>query len=243
VGYTNLPQYAAQSMALGSASTLYILHVVTNEGTITLSLDVSTNSAESWINSSSVVYEGTQTVTHPKVAAWSNRVLVAWRFGDADQLVCCQSDDGGESWGTTATLFQVNSRSSYMVYENEPGYDVAAYDGNFTVAIGITNKVGSLSQFKLNAFALTNDVILRWPQPTVYGAGSDTVLIRRSSDTYPLTLSDGAELYTGDALIYTHNWMPNVTCYYSIWLSDDGTSFYNPTAATTSDILLFETDL
>jgi hypothetical protein len=83
--------------------------------------------------------------------------------------------------------------------------------------------------FHLTATALDNRVMLRWPQPTTIGYGSDLAHLRFSISTYPASTNDGALAYQGTSQSYIHtNVISGITHYYSIWLSDDGSTFVNP---------------
>jgi hypothetical protein len=237
---TALPASAA---AVGGDELIYLLHVATNEGIKTLSLAASDDGALTWDNPRSIVYEGAQDVAYPRLAAWSNRVLAVWRHGDAGDLVCCESVNTGETWGATSVLFSASARVNYMVWSNEPGFAVATHDGTFSVAVGITNNVGTLPQLQLSAFALTNNVLLRWPSPESSGAATNIVQIRYSSTGYPESITDGEAVYTGSDQEYEHTGRtPGQTCYYSLFTSDDGTTFFDPTQTNTSAILFFERD-
>lgn len=95
---------------------------------------------------------------------------------------------------------------------------VAAYK-----ATGVTNT------FSFKAVALTNNIILRWPDPTGCGAETRTVHIRYRTDDYPSATNDGTELYTGTNLTYEHIGLtPGQPYYYTIWVSDDGETFVEP---------------
>lgn len=83
--------------------------------------------------------------------------------------------------------------------------------------------------FKLQAVALTNSVVLRWPDPYMAGYSNRTVLVRYGTDTYPATSVDGSATYTGTNQVYTHTGRtPGTTYYYSIFPSDDGSTFVVP---------------
>ena len=83
--------------------------------------------------------------------------------------------------------------------------------------------------FSFRAFALTNSVSLRWSCPTNCGMLNDTVHIRFRTDTYPTDTGNGTELYTGSNTSQEHNnLVPGQTYYYTIWVSDDGSTFIDP---------------
>jgi hypothetical protein len=81
----------------------------------------------------------------------------------------------------------------------------------------------------LKATALDNRVMLRWNQPLTVGYGSDLVHLRFSTDTYPATTNGGSFAYQGTNHFFLHtNVTSGVTHFYSIWLSDDGSTFIEP---------------
>jgi hypothetical protein len=80
------------------------------------------------------------------------------------------------------------------------------------------------------AIALDNRVMLRWNDPRNHDFGSATVHIRSSTSGYPASLGDGSLVYEGSAQHFLHdsNITPGVPHYYTIWVSNDGTSFIVP---------------
>lgn len=83
--------------------------------------------------------------------------------------------------------------------------------------------------FTLKAVALTNSVILRWPDPYECGYSNRTVALRYSTATYPSNTVDGSSLYTGTNKVYQHtNLQPDQTIYYTIFTSQDGSTFVTP---------------
>lgn len=83
--------------------------------------------------------------------------------------------------------------------------------------------------FKLSAVALTNSVMLRWPNPQTYGWGSGVVNLRYSASEYPATTNAGTGVYTGSGQVFEHTGRtPGQACYYSLFVSDDGILFEEP---------------
>ncbi len=240
--YTTNSEHPACAAAIGASDRLYLLNVVTNEGVKTISLAAGTD-AQTWVNPKSVLYTGAEQIAHPKIAAHGDKLMATWLQGSARKLVSRRSSDAGATWGEPVELFKPNTGMKYMVYGDEPGYVLAGNAARFAVAIGITNTVGTLPQLKLSAVALTNSVVLRWPAPTTHGTGSDMVHLRHSGVDYPATLSDGAAVYSGTSQVFTHsNRAPNTPCYYTLWVSHDGETFFDPAITDTSRILLLETE-
>ncbi len=84
-------------------------------------------------------------------------------------------------------------------------------------------------EFWFNAFALTNNVYLRWINPTNTGLATPMAQVRFSTTAYPATVMDGTQIYLGTNQVYQHTGLTqDQPYYYSIWLSNDGTNWVNP---------------
>jgi hypothetical protein len=82
--------------------------------------------------------------------------------------------------------------------------------------------------FSFKAFALTNNVNLRWTNPLEAGLTSASTMVRRSTTDYPDSISAGTEVYQGTNITYTDNGLtPGQTYYYTIWVQEGG-SWTNP---------------
>jgi hypothetical protein len=83
--------------------------------------------------------------------------------------------------------------------------------------------------YTITAFALTNSVVLRWPDPYACAISNRAVLVRADTVSYPANTAAGAEVYSGTNLVCTHsNLTSGQTYYYSAFISQDGSSFTNP---------------
>lgn len=83
--------------------------------------------------------------------------------------------------------------------------------------------------FTFKTVALTNNVVLRWTDPTMCGYSSKTVHIRTHGTRYPTNTSDGSAVYTGTNTVFNHTGLtPNQPYYYTIWVSNDGETFVEP---------------
>ncbi len=83
--------------------------------------------------------------------------------------------------------------------------------------------------FTFRAVALTNSIVLRWPNPVLCGLQSSQVLVRCSATTYPASTNDGEVVYRGPATTFIHEYLTQGQAYYySIWVSNDGTHFIEP---------------
>ena len=83
--------------------------------------------------------------------------------------------------------------------------------------------------FSFSAVALDNRVMLRWSNPTNSGFASQTVLVRHGSTNYPAATNQGSFVYQGTDQQFLHtNVVARQPNYYTIWASDDGSSFIEP---------------
>ena len=83
--------------------------------------------------------------------------------------------------------------------------------------------------FWFQATALTNSVVLRWPDPNSCGYTSKLVHVRYRTDQYPENSADGTLAYEGTAQSYEHtNRTPGQPYFYTIWVSQDGATFVEP---------------
>lgn len=99
----------------------------------------------------------------------------------------------------------------------------ATRNGNFIdAAWNAFCPVWTQQTFRLTAVALTNSVVLRWNDPTACGHTSSLVHVRYDTNTYPSTISDGTEIYSGTETVLVHsNRTPGQTCYYTVWPEDE----------------------
>lgn len=86
-----------------------------------------------------------------------------------------------------------------------------------------------LGDFWMKATALDNCVMLRWPSPMSIGYADNTTQIRFSTNTYPVVNHEGTLAYQGTNNVYVHtNITPGVTHFYTVWVSNDGQTFFAP---------------
>lgn len=83
--------------------------------------------------------------------------------------------------------------------------------------------------FWFKAVALTNNVMLRWPDPNTCGLSNKIVNVRYHASRYPTNTTDGTQIYQGVNQVYEHTGLtPGDPYYYSIWVSQDGVNFIAP---------------
>lgn len=83
--------------------------------------------------------------------------------------------------------------------------------------------------FWFRAVALTNSVMMRWPDPNSCGYTSRVAHIRSHTNHFPANLSEGSKVYQGSEQFYEHTGLvPGRPYYYTIWLSNDGEHFIEP---------------
>ena len=110
---------------------------------------------------------------------------------------------------------------------NQAGRQRLALGWYAVAASAIHTNISQFFTFK--AVALTNSIVLRWPNPVLCGLQSSHVLVRGSATTYPSTTNDGEVVYSGSATTFTHGSLTQGQAYYySIWVSNDGTHFIEP---------------
>jgi PKD repeat protein len=87
----------------------------------------------------------------------------------------------------------------------------------------------NVSGFAFRATALTNSVMLRWTDPARCGLAGWHALVRAATNGYPAAPTSGAFVVsTTNAWYYETGLENNVTRYYTIWLSFDGTNWVAP---------------
>jgi len=124
--------------------------------------------------------------------------------------------------GTYLSFNGVGNVSITAVQAGNEEYDPAPQVTRTFLVLGNT-------PFKVQAIALTNNVVLRWTDPMASGISNRTVHVRSSTAGYPLTAASGAFMYTGTNSLYTHtNLTPYQTYYYSIFVSQNGSTFIVP---------------
>jgi hypothetical protein len=109
---------------------------------------------------------------------------------------------------------------------------------NITLEESLTNNQLTLEYttivydtFQLSAFGLQQSNTIRWTDPIECGLQTRLVHLRWSTNTFPAGLTDGLPLYEGTNRVYHHTDLtPGRPCYYSIWVSNDGTNFITPPA-------------
>ncbi|MDD2237493.1 MAG: C25 family cysteine peptidase, partial [Kiritimatiellae bacterium] len=100
--------------------------------------------------------------------------------------------------------------------------------GEPLVPIRRTDIIPGDDPFWFRASALTNDVLLRWPNPIQCGMSSDRVRIDCSTADYPASHSS-SPIYEGTNQIFLDTDLPqNQPRYYTIWVTHDGVTWTNP---------------
>ena len=83
--------------------------------------------------------------------------------------------------------------------------------------------------FTLRAVALTNNIVLRWPDPLLCGFRTNVVHLRSHTSRYPTNTTDGSAVYTGTNTVCEDTGLtPGQSYYYTLWGSDDGVTFFEP---------------
>ena len=176
---------------------------------------------------------GTAASTAPvKLSAWFNRSAVATCGLASDLTNAVGILEVGEATNVVfANIPQLTNTAVYTfrAYVNSvcssPMLEIRL-DNNQLGRV-YTNRV--YEAFWFQATALTDDVYLRWINPTNIGMQSPEVLLHASDSTYPATVNDGDEIYRGTNQVFHHTGLtPGQPNYYSIWVTHDGTNWFVP---------------
>ncbi len=135
---------------------------------------------------------------------------------------------------------RVPSAATYSLTATKSGFE-SATSNHITVGTSSTSYSGTCGNyfgadftlteitFTFTAFALTNQVVVRWTDPAQCGASNNTVHVRYSTSDYPTSVTHGTELYTGTNRLFNHSGLTSGQAYYyTIWLSHDGSTFFVP---------------
>ncbi len=129
------------------------------------------------------------------------------------------------SGGTTLSFSGAGTVSVRASQAGNATYDPAP---DVTRTFQVTTPTPS-GDFTLRAVALTNSVVLRWPDPLNYGFSNQTVDVRFDTTNYPAAPGVGSAAYTGTNQVYEHTGRtPGQTYFYSIFTSHDGSTFIDP---------------
>ena len=177
--------------------------------------------------------QGSLASTAPvKLSAWINRSALIPCGAASDLTNVVGILDVGEATNIVfAGLSQITNAvvNTFRAYVNsvcDPPMQEIRMDNN-QLAVVYTNRV--YESFWLSAVPLTNNVYLRWINPTNIGMQSSEVMLRWSDSTYPATTNDGTLIYTGTNRVFHHTGLPSlVPNYYSIWVTHDGAIWYAP---------------
>ncbi|MBN1672100.1 MAG: hypothetical protein JXR37_13760 [Kiritimatiellae bacterium] len=140
-----------------------------------------------------------------------------------------QSADGGDSW-EEMNQGLVFRQCSALALDETSGCLLLSTPGSSVWRRRLWAGVAPGGDtFWFRATALTNNVLLRWHDPTACGLSNATVRIRRDTGGYPQNPSDGTPVYQGTARIWDDAGLtPYQPYYYTIWVSHDGTTFLPP---------------
>ena len=166
------------------------------------------------------------------LSAWINRSSIAFCGAASDLTNTVGILGAGEATNvvfaglTQITNVVVNTFRAYVNSVCEPEMHEIRMDNN-QLAVVYTNRV--YEAFWLSAVPLTNNVYLRWINPTNIGMQSSEVMLRWSDSIYPATTNDGTLIYTGTNRVFHHTGLPSlVPNFYSIWVTHDGAIWYAP---------------
>ena len=176
-------------------------------------------------------YEGiaagkeSQTITFPPIGDQQQNTTITLSATASSGLAVTFSVVSGSASISSGNRLALSAPGTVTVRASQAGN--ASYES--APNVDRTFRVLSSTPFRLRAVALTDTVILRWPDPTLHGFESSSVMLRCSTETYPETPSDGTQIYTGTDRMYEHSSLtPGQPYYYSIFVTNDGTNYVVP---------------
>lgn len=167
-----------------------------------------------------------------QLSAWLNRSAVApcglasdltnsVGILDVGEAVTLVFSDLPSITNAAINTFRVHVNSACNPVMQEIRYD------NNQLGRVYTNRI--YEPFWFQATALTNNVYLRWINPTNIGMQSPEVLLHWSDIGYPATTDDGTPIYNGTNQVYHHQGLtPGQPSFYTIWVTHDGTVWHEP---------------
>lgn len=165
------------------------------------------------------------TVSHPSSLLGRNHTITV-NVSDNDSVVALYSETLGihqraiPSGGQAS--FSITNSASGDVAVTVTGPEIQTYEGTIALTIPVID-------FKFSASALADSVLLRWTDPTDYGKQRDDVMIRASTNGYPVSAADGRAVYSGTNQVFIDAGLPpDIQQCYSIWLTDDGVNYVAP---------------
>lgn len=154
---------------------------------------------------------------------WDSIAIAPYLYNPTSHLFVTYDDP--ESIQTKVTSVRQAGLKGVMVWS----IDADTRDHELIGVIYNSLYPSGTNTFKFTAVALTNNVCLRWTDPTECGWSNRIVLLRYTTLQYPSNTTDGFMCYTGPEQFFEHaNLTPSQTYYYTIWASHDGASFTNP---------------
>lgn len=159
-----------------------------------------------------------------------------WRWTGTNGIRYCSvmSYDSGTYFADGLTHTRVAYFSNPNVnHQGVPTGDAADADNARTLGNvrGVVSayRTAASQPFWCRATPLNNRVLLRWEDPLECGFSSRIVHIRSGSTNYPAATNQGSFVYQGTAQEFLHtNPVSKQPNYYTIWLSNDGSTFVEP---------------
>ncbi|HAS81618.1 MAG TPA: hypothetical protein DCS43_02795 [Verrucomicrobia bacterium] len=173
---------------------------------------------------------GTTTGSAGLLSVWLNRAAYApsGASGDLSQVVGSIAPGASEIIEFTAFSLPTNMvTNTFRAYINSDSAIEEIMLENNQATNRYIHRI--YEPFWIQAVAMTNNVYLRWINPTNIGMSATQVKLHHSTVNYPATTLDGTEVYQGSAQVFNHTGLtPNVPSFYTIWVTHDGTNWLAP---------------
>lgn len=168
------------------------------------------------------------------LSVWANKSDIATNGATGDQDIVIGSLAAGAITNVTISGLPVSTTPSAQIFRafvDSQNITTELYETNnqATVAYNVSDAL----DFEFASQSRTNNILLRWSDPFLSGLSNNTVMVRWSPVDYPADVTDGGLLYSGTNLFFEHTGLAlNQTNYYRIWVSNNGTDFFEPSKGT-----------
>jgi len=177
-----------------------------------------------------ILNQGTTAASAGRLSVWLNRATVPVDGQGADVTQSVGELMPGATNTVVFTNFTIPTNTATHVFRafiNSDRVEDESNKDNNQLALTYVHTV--YEPFWFRAVALTNNVYLRWINPTNIGMQSSQVLIHHGTTNYPASPAEGAPIYQGSAQVYEHTGItPGHVNFYTIWLTNDETNWLDP---------------
>ncbi len=177
-----------------------------------------------------ILNQGTTAASAGQLSAWMNRATVPVDGQGADVTQSIGVLAPGETNTIVFSNFTIPTNTVTNVFRafiNSDRVEDESNKDNNQRTVTYVHRI--YEPFWFSAVALTNNVYLRWINPTNIGMQSSQVLIHHGTTNYPASPTDGSQIYQGAAQVYEHTGLtPGQPNFYTIWVTNDETNWLDP---------------